>query len=188
MFPDNVPVAVYDNLIASVHRQLPALHHYYDVRRRKMGLKDIHFYDTYVPILSQQRTRRTWDEAVETIVAALAPLGSEYCETHRRRPARPLVRPLREPRQAERRLLARLLRRRPLHPHQLPARRARLDVHAGPRGRPLDAQLLLVQEPALRLLRLHALRGRGGQHLQRNAAEPVLARARPRTSRSGRSC
>ena len=81
MFPDNVPVAVYDNLIASVHRQLPALHHYYDVRRRKMSLKDMHFYDTYVPILSQQRVRRTWDEAVTTIVAALAPLGSEYCET-----------------------------------------------------------------------------------------------------------
>jgi oligoendopeptidase F len=81
MFPDNVPVSVYDNLLASVHRQLPALHHYYDVRRRKMGLKDIHFYDIYVPILPEQRVRYTWDEAVNTIVAALAPLGSDYCAT-----------------------------------------------------------------------------------------------------------
>ena len=103
-----MPVAVYDNLIASVHRQLPALHRYYDLRRRKMRLKDIHHYDTYVPILAELQTRHTWDEAVEVVVAALAPLGSEYCGDARARAARPLVRPLREPRQAERRLLRRL--------------------------------------------------------------------------------
>jgi len=80
LFPDPVPVPVYDNLIASVHRQLPSLHHYYDVRRRKMGLKEIHHYDTYVPILSKMDSRHTWDEAVKIIVEALAPLGSEYCD------------------------------------------------------------------------------------------------------------
>ncbi len=50
-----MPVSVYDNLIASIHRQLPALYHYYDVRRRKMRLQDIHHYDTYVPILPKLR-------------------------------------------------------------------------------------------------------------------------------------
>ncbi len=79
MFPDPVPVSVYDNLIESVHRKLPALHHYYDVRRRKMGLKDIHHYDTYVPILSKLDRRHTWDEAVKIVLEALAPLGKEYC-------------------------------------------------------------------------------------------------------------
>ncbi|MBN2577948.1 MAG: oligoendopeptidase F [Pirellulales bacterium] len=79
LFPDNVPVTVYDNLIASVHRQFPALYHYFDVRRRKMGLPDIHFYDTYVPILAELQTRHTWDQAVKKIVTALEPLGSEYC-------------------------------------------------------------------------------------------------------------
>ena len=44
--------SVYDNLIASVHRNLPALYRYYDLRRRAMKLKDIHQYDTYVPIFS----------------------------------------------------------------------------------------------------------------------------------------
>ena len=78
LFPDNVPLAVYDNLITSIHKQLPALHHYYDVRRRKMHLKDIHHYDTYVPILSAIASRHTWDEAVETVLTALAPLGDEY--------------------------------------------------------------------------------------------------------------
>jgi len=57
--PDRVPVSVYENLIVSVRKNLPAVHHYYDVRRRKMRLKDIHIYDTYVPILSDlQRAAR----------------------------------------------------------------------------------------------------------------------------------
>jgi oligoendopeptidase F len=60
---------------------LPAVHHYYDVRRRKMRLRDIHHYDTYVPILADLQTRHTWNQAVTTIMAALAPLGSEYCGT-----------------------------------------------------------------------------------------------------------
>jgi oligoendopeptidase F len=79
LFPDRVPVAVYDNLIESVHRSLPAVYRYYDVRRRKMRLRDIHHYDTYVPILADLQTRRTWDQAVTTVLAALQPLGSDYC-------------------------------------------------------------------------------------------------------------
>ena len=84
LFPDQAPVSVYDNLIASIHRQLPALHGYYDLRRRKMKLKEIHHYDTYVPILAEQRTHHTWDEAVKVILAALEPLGSDYCGALRR--------------------------------------------------------------------------------------------------------
>jgi oligoendopeptidase F len=81
MFPDNVPIAVYDNLIASIHRHFPALHRYYDLRRRKMGLKEIHFYDTYAPILSQHRVHHTFDEAIQVVIAAIRPLGDEYCAT-----------------------------------------------------------------------------------------------------------
>jgi oligoendopeptidase F len=79
LFPDHVPLAVYQNLIASVHRHLPALHHYYDVRRRKMRLRDLHHYDTYVPILAEEQRRHTWDQAVALVLAALVPLGSQYC-------------------------------------------------------------------------------------------------------------
>ena len=79
LFPDHVPLAVYDNLIASVHRHLPAVHRYYDVRRRKMRLRDIHHYDTYVPILAERQTRHTWNQAVAAVLAALEPLGSDYC-------------------------------------------------------------------------------------------------------------
>jgi oligoendopeptidase F len=79
LFPDHVPMSVYDNLIKSVHKNLPAVHRYYELRRKKMKLKDIHHYDTYVPILSDLEKRHTWDEAVKVVVDALAPLGDEYC-------------------------------------------------------------------------------------------------------------
>jgi len=81
LFPDNVPQAVYDNLISAVHKHLPTVHKYYDVRRRKMKLKDIHHYDTYVPILSDLEIKRSWSQAVKLVIDALAPLGEEYCRT-----------------------------------------------------------------------------------------------------------
>jgi oligoendopeptidase F len=78
LFPDNVPTDVYDSLIASVRDSLPAVHHYFDVRRRKMELADLHHYDTYVPILSGVKKHHTWDQAVDVILTALQPLGAEY--------------------------------------------------------------------------------------------------------------
>jgi oligoendopeptidase F len=79
LFPDNVPVAVYDNLITEVRRRLPALYRYLDLRRRKMKLKQLHQYDTYVPILSDLDQSRTWKQAVDAVIGSLAPLGAEYC-------------------------------------------------------------------------------------------------------------
>jgi oligoendopeptidase F len=78
LFPDVVPKSVYENLTASIRKNLPAVHKYYDLRRRKMKLKEIHQYDTYVPILSDLDVRYTWTQAVEVIDGALAPLGNEY--------------------------------------------------------------------------------------------------------------
>jgi oligoendopeptidase F len=78
LFHDNVPVAVYDNLVGSVRNHLPAVHKYYDLRRRAMRLDDIHHYDTYVPILSDLDKRHTWDQAVDVVLKSLAPLGTQY--------------------------------------------------------------------------------------------------------------
>ncbi len=81
LFDDNVPVSVYDNLIDTVHKHLPTLYRYYDLRRRKMRLKEIHNYDTYVPILSNLEQKRNWNQAVKVVIESLAPLGSDYCST-----------------------------------------------------------------------------------------------------------
>ena len=75
LFPDNVPTTVYDNLIASVHRHLPALYRYYELRRRKMRLSDIHHYDTYVPILSDLEMRHTWAQAVKVVLEVARAAG-----------------------------------------------------------------------------------------------------------------
>ncbi|HEX3724878.1 MAG TPA: oligoendopeptidase F [Pirellulales bacterium] len=79
LFHDNMPVAVFDNLVDSVHKHLPALYRYYELRRRRMKLRDIHHYDTYVPILSEMKSRHTWQQAVKLVISAIEPLGSEYC-------------------------------------------------------------------------------------------------------------
>ena len=104
LFHDNVPVSVYDNLISAVHGKLPALYRYFELRRRKMKLRDIHHYDTYVPILSELDQRHTWNQAVEVVVESLEPLGDDYCRVLGRGFARPVVRSLPEPGQAERRV------------------------------------------------------------------------------------
>lgn len=83
LYGDNVPQAVYDSLIAAVRKNLPALYKFYDLRKRKMGLDEIHHYDTYVPILSDIEVEHSWDEAVEIVCESLAPLGDEYVSTLR---------------------------------------------------------------------------------------------------------
>ena len=84
MYADNVPETVYDSLIASVRKNLPGLYKYYDLRKRKMGLDEVHAYDTYVPILSDIEVEHDWDEAVEVVCKSLAPLGDEYCDVLRK--------------------------------------------------------------------------------------------------------
>ena len=78
LFHDNVPITVYDQLIAAVRAHLPAVHRYYDLRRRILGLDALHHYDCYVPLVPELEQRHTWDEAVRLIVESLQPLGGEY--------------------------------------------------------------------------------------------------------------
>jgi oligoendopeptidase F len=79
LFADNVPLAVYDQLIAAVRAHLPAVHRYYDLRRRILGLDEIHHYDCYVPLVPELEQRHTWDEAVGVVIESLTPLGGDYC-------------------------------------------------------------------------------------------------------------
>jgi oligoendopeptidase F len=79
LFADNVPLAVYDQLIAAVRAHLPAVHRYYALRRRVLGLDAIHHYDCYVPLVPELEQRHTWDQAVAVVLESLAPLGGDYC-------------------------------------------------------------------------------------------------------------
>ena len=80
LFADNVPLAVYDQLIAAVRAHLPIVHRYYELRRRLLGLDEIHHYDCYVPLVPELEQKHTWAEAIQEITASLQPLGTEYCD------------------------------------------------------------------------------------------------------------
>src|SRR6266567_2824684 len=80
LFPDDVPITVYDGLIQSVRANLKPLFRYFELRRRVLGLAELHHYDTYVPLVPEVETRVTFDRAVEYVLAALAPLGKGYVD------------------------------------------------------------------------------------------------------------
>ena len=75
----NIPVSVYTRLVDGVNRHLPTFHRYLRLRKRMMGLKDdLHYYDLYAPLVASVDLRYSPDEAQKHVIAAMAPLGSEY--------------------------------------------------------------------------------------------------------------
>jgi oligoendopeptidase F len=78
LFKDDVPVAVYHGLIKAVRDGIPPLLRYYQLRRRILGLDELHSYDTYVPLVHEIETHISFDEAIDKVVASLGPLGQEY--------------------------------------------------------------------------------------------------------------
>ena len=81
LFSDRIPVSLYDSLIASVRANFEPLQRYYELRRRVLGLDQIHHYDTYVPMVSGVQKNTSFDDAITLVVDALAPLGSTYVST-----------------------------------------------------------------------------------------------------------
>jgi oligoendopeptidase F len=79
LFADDVPLDVYDNLIATVDDHLPALHKYYELRNKRLELPTYSLYDQYVPLLPDAQMHHEWDEAVQVVLESLAPLGDDYC-------------------------------------------------------------------------------------------------------------
>src|SRR5256714_7011027 len=78
LFHADIPVAVYDWLIATVRNNFSPLFRYYELRRRVLGLTELHQYDTYVPLVAEIESDISFDEAAETVLSAFAPLGPEY--------------------------------------------------------------------------------------------------------------
>lgn len=78
LFADDVPVAVYDQLIAAVRANLGPLFRYYELRRRRLGLAELHQYDTYVPLVAEVDRHTPFTAAIELVLDALQPLGEDY--------------------------------------------------------------------------------------------------------------
>ena len=75
---NEIPVEVYNNLIDAVHQNFPAFYKYVDLRKRVMGLDELHFWDVYTPLVDDVDMQFTYEEACDLIVKALAPMGEEY--------------------------------------------------------------------------------------------------------------
>ena len=78
LFSDNVPVKLYDNLVSVVHSGLGTMKRYLDLRKKLLGVDELHLYDLYVPIVDEVDFEMTYEEACALVKEALKPLGEEY--------------------------------------------------------------------------------------------------------------
>ena len=74
----NVPLSVYDNLIEAVHRNLDKMHRYVRLRKRLLGVDQLHFYDIYTPLVQDLNKSIPYEQAKQTVYDALHPLGEDY--------------------------------------------------------------------------------------------------------------
>lgn len=74
----NIPEAVYDNLIDTVHKRMNLMHRYVAIRKKCLGLSELHMYDVYTPIVADYEMKVGYEEAKEIVKKGLAPLGEEY--------------------------------------------------------------------------------------------------------------
>ncbi len=73
-----VPVSVYHSLIEAVNKNLPHLHRYMEIRKKLLGVEELHMYDLYTPIIEEADSKVSFEEAKKTIIEALRPLGEDY--------------------------------------------------------------------------------------------------------------
>ena len=80
LYGNKVPLSVYHNLIDCIHKNLDSLHEYYEIRKKILRVEELRHYDVYVPLVKAVEVKTSYDEAVEIIRNALAPLGKEYTD------------------------------------------------------------------------------------------------------------
>lgn len=75
---NNVPSKVYYNLIDTIEKNMDKLHRYVRLRKKCLGLEEMHMYDIYTPMIAEAARKIPFEEAKETVLKALSPLGEEY--------------------------------------------------------------------------------------------------------------
>lgn len=77
---NNIPVSVYDNLLKAVNNNLESMHKYMDIRKRALGIDELHMYDIYTPIVKEADIKVPYEKAQEIIIEGLHPLGDKYLD------------------------------------------------------------------------------------------------------------
>ncbi|MDQ0215655.1 oligoendopeptidase F [Oikeobacillus pervagus] len=75
---NNIPEEVYDQLVETVHKYLPLLHRYVKLRKKILGIDELHMYDLYTPLVKEVDMKIPYEKAKEYVLKGLAPLGEEY--------------------------------------------------------------------------------------------------------------
>ncbi|MCR8927188.1 oligoendopeptidase F [Priestia megaterium] len=75
---NNIPEEVYDNLVKTVNDNLHLLHRYIDLRKKVLGIEELHMYDLYTPLVKDVKMEVTYEEAKDYILKGLKPLGEDY--------------------------------------------------------------------------------------------------------------
>jgi len=78
LHPDNVPAEVYDNLIKTIHDNMKLMYRYIALRKKILGLDQLHMYDLYTPLIQEEKMKISYEEAVETVNKGLEVLGDKY--------------------------------------------------------------------------------------------------------------
>jgi len=78
LLPNDIPVEVYNNVIDTVNKNLNSLHRYVKIKKKLLGLSDIHMYDLYVPVIDTPKEYIPFEEGIDIIREGLEPLGTEY--------------------------------------------------------------------------------------------------------------
>ena len=81
LYPDEVDISIYDNLIKTINNNLDILFKYYDLKKELLNLDELHLYDIYTPIVENYTKKYPFEEAKETVFNALSVLGSDYLKT-----------------------------------------------------------------------------------------------------------
>ena len=81
---NKIPEAVYHSLIDNVNRNLPTFHRYLRLKKRLLGVDELHYYDLYAPATAEVSLKFTYDEAKELVLEAIKPLGEDYADVVKR--------------------------------------------------------------------------------------------------------
>ncbi|MGP7817258.1 oligoendopeptidase F [Niallia sp. 01092] len=75
---NNIPEQVYENLVETINEYLPLLHRYIKLRKKVLGVEELHMYDLYTPLVKDVKMEISYEEAKDLVIKGLAPLGEEY--------------------------------------------------------------------------------------------------------------
>ncbi len=77
---NHIPVQVYDNLVDTIHKHMPDMYRYLALRKRLLGVDELHYYDVYAPLMGESKKTYTFEQARDMVLETLSIMGEEYTD------------------------------------------------------------------------------------------------------------